>query len=107
MNSCGGKLGGVGGSGMSGASNAVSTQAPLQYSLDNLGSQLSFVEENLEHLFNRLKPIRNEKPLPSNPENVGKPIAPKSGVVNSIDSFSMRLSAIKGALEIVISELEV
>ena len=85
---------------------SVSTESPMTQSIGNLDRSLKQAEEILAHLFNRLKQVRNEKPIPAGLDK-STPMPPKASLTCAIDGFTSRVQAIHAAAEIVMSELDI
>jgi hypothetical protein len=84
----------------------VSSESKISSSVTVLERNIKQVEEGLAALFKRLTPIRNERSLPEScSKDVPAPI--KSHMVNTLDGFSARLNAIRQAIEIVLSDIEI
>lgn len=83
----------------------VSTESQLTRSVRNLDEQITQLEKLTDILIQRLKPIRNEKPL-AEAKELQAPRVPKSPLTDGIDVFASRLVTMRRHLDCVLQEIE-
>lgn len=88
-----------------GDGGAVSTESQLTRSVRNLDEQITQLEKFTDILIQRLKPIRNEKPL-AEAKELQAPRAPKSPLTDGIDVFACRIVTLKKYLDCLLQEIE-
>ena len=90
---------------MGGDCGVASTESVLTVSVRKMDEELNRLEEVSKILFQRLKPVRNERPcLEAKSPDVPRP--PKSALADTIDIFASRANAVKQAMDVVLKEIE-
>lgn len=88
-----------------GSDCAAQTENQLTRSLRTLDEQITQLEKQMEILAQRLKPVRNERPLTESKE-LQSPRIQKSPLTDGIEIFGSRVMAIRKHMDCLLQEIE-